>query len=235
VLYAPLYSGDSQLPEVALTFDDGPNPFYTPQILAILQQYNVKATFFDVGYLVLDYPDIVRQEFKAGNIVANHSWSHPLLPSLSAQAVHDQLGRTSDAIQAVTGNRPIFFRPPYGSYNSLVIAQAKSFGLSTIIWNDEAHDWMLPGVGVIVSRILSLARSGAIILLHDGGGIRAQTVAALPYIITALRNRGYSFVTVEQMVRHLTGHINASLKGTIAHEGAINHLIQEEIIYDRPH
>lgn len=220
VLSVPLYGGNTQLPEIALTFDDGPNPYYTPQILSVLQQYNVKATFFDIGYLVEDYPNIVRQEFKAGNIVADHSWSHPLLTTLSAQALYSQLARASNDIKAVTGVRPLFFRPPYGSYNNQVIAQAKSLGLSSIIWNDEARDWALPGVSVIVSRILGLARNGAIILLHDGGGSRAQTVAALPYIITDLRSRGYTFVTIDQMIRHLTD-TNASPAGTTTPEGDI--------------
>jgi peptidoglycan/xylan/chitin deacetylase (PgdA/CDA1 family) len=206
----PLYGGNTRLPEVALTFDDGPNPYYTPQVLAILQHYNVKATFFDVGWLVKTYPDIVRREFKAGHIVANHSWSHPLLTSLSAQAVYNQFVRTSAAIQAVTGVRPSFFRPPYGSYNSLVTSEAKSLGLSTIIWNDEARDWSLPGVGTIISRILNLTANGVIILLHDGGGFRQQTVAALPYIIMDLRSRGYTFVTIKQMIRHLTRLTRAS-------------------------
>jgi peptidoglycan-N-acetylglucosamine deacetylase len=218
ILSAPLYGGNTKLPEIALTFDDGPNPYYTPQILAVLQQYNVKATFFDIGYLVEDYPNIVRQEFKAGNIVADHSWSHPLLTTLSAQALYSQLARASNDIQAVTGVRPHFFRPPYGSYNYQVTTQAKSLGLSTIIWDDEARDWLLPGVSVIVSRILGLARNGAIILLHDGGGSRAQTVAALPYIITDLRSRGYTFVSIDQMIRHLTD-TNAPSAGTTTPEG----------------
>ena len=221
VLSAPLYGGNTKLPEIALTFDDGPNPYYTPQIISVLQQYNVKATFFDVGYLVEDYPNIVRQEFKAGNIVANHSWSHPMLTRLSRQALYSQLALASNDIQAITGVRPHFFRPPYGSYNYQVTAPANSLGLSTIIWDAEARDWELPGVGAIVSRILGLARNGAIILLHDGGGFRAQTVAALPYIITDLRSRGYTFVTIDQMVRHLTEPTRASPAGTTTPEGDI--------------
>jgi peptidoglycan/xylan/chitin deacetylase (PgdA/CDA1 family) len=223
MLDPPLYGGSTRLPEVALTFDDGPNPYYTPQILAILNHYNVKATFFDVGYLVKTYPDIVRREFKAGHTVANHSWSHPLLTSLSARAVYNQLVQTSDVIQAVTGVRPSFFRPPYGSYNSLVTSVAKSLGLSTIIWNDEARDWSLPGVDTIISRILNLTGNGVIILLHDGGGFRQQTVAALPYIITNLRSRGYTFVTIKQMVRHLTRPTTASPAGTKTPQKHITH------------
>src|SRR5215472_15235687 len=101
----PLFYGNTRLPEIALTFDDGPNPYYTPQVLAILQHYGVQATFFDVGYLVKDFPNIVRQEYNNGNLVANHSWSHPELTRLTASAILSQLTSTSNAIQATIGIR----------------------------------------------------------------------------------------------------------------------------------
>jgi peptidoglycan-N-acetylglucosamine deacetylase len=188
-----------------LTFDDGPNPYYTPQVLAILQKYGVKATFFDVGYLVADYPSIVRQECNEGNIVANHSWSHPVLTYLAAQAILSQLTSTTKAIQAAIGVRPTFFRPPYGATNNIVLTQARNLGYTTVLWDGSAGDWKLPGVGVITSKLLSYVRDGAILLLHDGGGNRAQTVAALPTIITTLENRGYKFVTIQKLVDDLVG------------------------------
>jgi peptidoglycan/xylan/chitin deacetylase (PgdA/CDA1 family) len=203
VLAYPLYSGNAHLPEIALTFDDGPNPIYTPQILALLQEYRVKATFFDVGYLVTDYPNLVRQEYSAGNSVGNHSWSHPELTLLSASAIWSQLTRTSTAIQATIGVRPTLFRPPYGAINGTVLAEANYLGVTTVLWNDSAGDWALPGVSVIASKILRQAGNGAIILLHDGGGNRSQSVAALPIIITALEHRGFTFVTIQQMVDDL--------------------------------
>lgn len=199
----PLFSGNTHLPEIALTFDDGPNPIYTPQILAVLQKYEVKATFFDVGYLISDYPNILRQEYRDGNVVGNHSWSHPELTLLSASSILSQLTRTSDAIQAAISVRPAFFRPPYGAFNRTVLAEANALGVTTVLWNDTAGDWTLPGVSVIAKRILSQARNGGIILLHDGGGDRSQTVAALPMFITALKNRGFSFVTMQQLVDDL--------------------------------
>ncbi len=203
VLGYPLFNGNTHLPEIALTFDDGPNPYYSPQILAILQHYGVKATFFDVGYLVADYPNTVRQEYNQGNIVGNHSWSHPEMTLLSAQAILSQLTSTTRAIQAVIGVRPTFFRPPYGALNSIVLAQAKYLGYTTVMWDGSAEDWIVPGVSVIANRILSYAHNGAILLLHDGGGNRAQTVAALPIIITTLKNRGFKFVTIQQLVDDL--------------------------------
>ena len=203
MLNYPLFNGNTHIPEIALTFDDGPNPFYTPQVLTILQQYRVKATFFDVGYLVADYPNIVRHEFSQGNIVANHSWSHPVLTHLSAQAIQSQLTSTTNIIQATIGVRPTFFRPPYGTINNTVLAQAKKLRYTTVLWDGSAADWNLPGVYAIVNRILSYARDGAILLLHDGGGNRAQTVAALPIIIATLKSRGFKFVTIQQLVDDL--------------------------------
>ena len=176
-----LYTGNRYLPEVALTFDDGPNPYYTPQILAIIRHSRVKVTFFCIGRQVARYPDLVRQEYNDGNLVGNHSWSHPNLALLSNSEIESQIKLTSDAIQQATGVRPTFFRPPYGVVNTRVLAQVNLLGLTAIIWNDEARDSATLGTSVIVSRILRLAGDGAIILLHDGGGDRSQTIAALPF------------------------------------------------------
>ena len=208
VMHAPmldylLFNGNTHIPEIALTFDDGPNPYYTPQVLAILRQFGIKATFFDVGYLVADYPNIVRQEYNQENVVANHSWSHPDLAYFSAHAIQSQLLSTTNIIQATIGVRPTFFRPPYGAFNNTVLAQARNLHYTTVLWDGSSSDWSLPGVNAIVSRTLHYARNGAILLLHDGGGNRAQTVAALPIIIEALKSRGFKFVTIQQLVDDL--------------------------------
>ncbi len=209
-----LYYGNQSLREVALTFDDGPSPYYTQQVLAELQQYGIKATFFCIGRQVAQYPSLVKQEYAAGNVIGNHTWSHPDLTKLSNDAILTQINTTSDAIQQAIGVRPTFFRPPYGVINANVLTQANKLGLTTIIWNDEARDWTTPGISVISSRILGLAGNGAIILLHDGGGNRSQTVAALPTIITSLRQQGYTFVTLPQMVHDLPQHPPSSLAPT---------------------
>jgi len=195
-----LYFGNRSLPEIALTFDDGPNPYYTPQILAILQRYNVKATFFCIGRLVADYPTLVREEYTAGNTIGDHSWSHPQLTLLTPAAIQLQISKTSDAIEAAIGVRPSFFRPPYGLLSVQELMLSYHDGLTTVLWNDEGQDWTRPGVNIIVQRILGLARNGTIILMHDGGGDRSQTVAALPSIIQELEQRGFRFVTMQQMV-----------------------------------
>lgn len=201
-----LYHGNTSLPEIALTFDDGPNPYYTPQILTILQQYNVKATFFCIGRLVADYPALVKQEYAAGHTIGNHSWSHPNLALLTPASIQFQLSRTSDAIETAIGVRPAFFRPPYGRMSVQELTQVYHDRLITVVWNDEGEDWARPGVNAIIQRILGLARNGAIILMHDGGGDRSQTVAALPFIINGLRQRGFHFVTIQQMLMDLLHH-----------------------------
>ncbi|MBA2680281.1 MAG: polysaccharide deacetylase family protein [Ktedonobacteraceae bacterium] len=201
------FGGNPTLPEIALTFDDGPDPPYTNEILAVLKQYNVKASFFCIGHQVIEHPELVKQEFEAGHTVAIHSWDHVHLPTYSVVAIDKQLGNTSDSLKKITGVQPGFFRPPYGAYSSTVLAEANKMGLTTFLWNDVASDWLLPGAPVISARIINAARDGSIVLLHDGDGdhyhpiaSREQTVQALPTIITILRARGYRFVTLDQLV-----------------------------------
>ena len=194
-----IYSGSDDQPTVALTFDDGPNPYYTSQILAVLQQYGVHATFFTIGEQVQAYPDLIQQEYAAGNVIGNHSWNHPDLTKLSANEVHSQLSTTADAIQQATGTRPTFFRPPYGAINNAVQAQATELGFTSTLWSVDTLDWQGPGKSAIINTVLTNVQNGSIILLHDGGGDRSQTVAALPTIITQLQARGYQLVTVQQI------------------------------------
>lgn len=201
-----LYSGNVHLPEIALTFDDGPDPIYTPQILDILQRHRVKASFFCTGERIVANPYIVKHAFEAGHVIANHSWSHSNLSILSASAVLSELDRTAGIIQEITGMRPLFFRPPYGSLSIQVLAQAHRIGATTILWKIDTKDWAIPGVDFIVSRALE-SSNGAIVLMHDGvddgENNRWQTLSALPAIIEGLQERGYRFVTIQQMVDHL--------------------------------
>lgn len=198
-----LYSGNICLPRVALTFDDGPSPDFTPQILAVLERYGVKATFFCIGRHVACYPDLVKQAYDDGHVIGNHSWSHPNLALLPGSEILSQLRRTSEAIGHVIGVQPTFFRPPYGAFRSQVLAQADLLGITTVIWNVRATDWAKPGIDVISERVIERTGNGAIILLHDGGGDRRETVAALPAIIEGLQGRGFTFVTLGQMLDDL--------------------------------
>ena len=181
-------------PSAALTFDDGPNPAYTPQIVAELAAARVPATFFTLGYEGAARPDLLQAEARAGNSVEDHTWDHPSLPRLSPTAIASQLARTADLIQQAVGVRPKCFRPPYEATNSVVTSVAASLGLVQVLWNVDPTDWRRPGVDTIVANVLSHATGhDVVILLHDGGGDRSQTVAALPRIISGLRARGYHF------------------------------------------
>lgn len=202
-LRTALFHGNTRLQEVALTFDDGPHPWSTPQILAVLNHFDIKATFFCIGQQVQTYPAVVRQEYVDGDLVEDHSWSHPDMRYLSASAIHKQLEMTAQAIEQVTNTEPTFFRPPYGSATPTMLSQARQLDLSTVMWTVDPRDWSLPGSQTIISRVLSSVTNGAIILLHDGGGDRAQTIAALPTIIMKLQQRGFRFVTIQQMVEDM--------------------------------
>lgn len=200
-----LFHGALTRREIALTFDDGPNPFYTPAVLAVLKRYRVQATFFCLGTLVARYPQLVQQEHAAGHVVGDHSWSHPQLPLLTPSQILWQMRSTADTIQQVIKVRPRFFRPPYGDYDSQVLTQANRLGLTTVLWNDDPRDWSWPGTTGIISWVLTQAGNGSIILLHDGGGDRSQTVAALPTIIESLQREGFTLVTLQQMMDEVHG------------------------------
>lgn len=178
---------------IALTFDDGPNPAYTPLVLSVLAHYGIHATFFCVGEQVQAYPGLVRQEIQQGNAVENHSWNHANLTTLPPNLIRKQLQSTSTEIQQVTGITPALFRPPYGSTNAGVNNTARELGLTQVLWSVDTKDWQQPGVSQIVSRVLTQAKSGDTILMHDGGGNRLETVQALSLIIGGLHQRGFTF------------------------------------------
>ncbi len=187
---------------VALTFDDGPDPTWTPQILAILRRYHVPATFFTVGAHVATYPWLVRAEIQAGNEVGSHTYTHILLAS-SGWREQLELTLTQNALAGAAGIRTTLLRPPYcGSPEGLSAAdwtayqRAARLGYLIVLDTIDTRDWARPGVRDIVRTAIPAAGKGAIIMMHDSGGNRAETVSALPAIITRLRARGYRFVTV---------------------------------------
>jgi peptidoglycan/xylan/chitin deacetylase (PgdA/CDA1 family) len=180
---------------VALTFDDGPNPGYTDRILDILKAKHVHATFFVVGRMAAAYPDLVKRELREGNLVGDHSWSHPMLAHRSLGDTTYELQHTRDLLRGL-GAKVTVFRPPYGSYTGSTVAIARSLGMRTVVWSADPSDYRRPPAGTIVARVMSQVRPGTIILMHDGGGDRSNTVAALPIIIDTLRAQGYSFETL---------------------------------------
>ncbi|NUR31550.1 MAG: polysaccharide deacetylase family protein [Catenulispora sp.] len=180
---------------VYLTFDDGPSPYYTPQVLKVLARYGVHATFFEVGQNVARNPSLTSQVYRQGHSVQNHSWSHPDLRQLSANQFTYQVTATDRQIRAHTGYLPCCLRPPYGAVNATVRARAAHLGKRLALWTVDPRDWSRPGAAAIRTRVLSQVHSGSVVLLHDGGGDRSQTVAALGDIIRTLKARGYSFAT----------------------------------------
>lgn len=184
---------------IALTFDDGPAPKYTQQILEILKQQNIKATFFCVGEMVHYFPQLAKQEVAEGHVIGNHTWHH-WLQKMNSEVAANEIESTATAIFEATGVKTSLFRPPYGALNNGVADYAKKNNYAILMWSDDSEDYRRPSVSKLVNNVLREAKPGGMVLMHDGGGNRAQTVAALPKIIDALKKRGYKFVTVPQLL-----------------------------------
>jgi peptidoglycan-N-acetylglucosamine deacetylase len=185
--------------EVALTFDDGPGP-YTLKILAVLRRRHVPATFFEIGRLVDANPAITRRLVKAEEVIGDHTQNHPPLAILKPAAQRREVVDAEHAITRAGAPFPLLFRPPYGSFDRATLAMLRAQKLLMVLWAVDTSDYARPGVRRIVHNAVAAARPGAIILLHDGGGNRSETVAALPSIIRDLRRRRYRLVTVPDLV-----------------------------------
>jgi peptidoglycan/xylan/chitin deacetylase (PgdA/CDA1 family) len=189
----------SQHREIALTFDDGPGP-YTPQILAVLKHKNVPGTFFEIGeeerYFHASTSEIVARGYPIGD----HTETHPMMSKLSAHDQQEELLQETAQIGDFGAPFPRMFRPPYGVWNAATLRLLKKYRMLMILWTVDTNDYEQPGVPAIVHAAVSGARPGAIILLHDAGGTRTQTIEALPQIISALRAKGYKLVTVPRLL-----------------------------------
>jgi len=184
--------------EVAIGFDDGP-AVLTPSFVGMLERNHARATFFLIGQQVTAaYRETLLRELRDGDALGDHSFTHPDL--VRSGGASGQLSRTLRAIRALTGYTPCVFRPPYGSYDESVVATARSLGLATVLWNVDPTDWALPGTAAIEQRVLAQVRPGSIIVSHDGGGPRGETLAAYPAIFAALRGRGYHVVTIPELL-----------------------------------
>jgi peptidoglycan/xylan/chitin deacetylase (PgdA/CDA1 family) len=202
VLAAPARPG-----ELALTFDDGPNPACTPRLLDILAQHDVRATFFLIGSFAQQKPDLVRQTLAAGHLIGNHSWSHPNLAVTAARRVDEELSRTRDVLEQITGARIRYFRPPYGARRPQVLRAARQLGMEPVTWNAMTNDWSEPSADTIartliekIDRLQSHGRA-ANIVLHDGGhrGLGADrnpSVNAAAQLL-ARHKATHRFVTLE--------------------------------------
>lgn len=198
--YTPFVkAGGDRAREIALTFDDGPGP-YTPRVLDVLERFQVHATFFEIGEMLRYFSASTLRELRDGDAIGDHTETHPEMARLSAHAQREELFEQLARIELLGGPRPLLFRPPYGSYDATTMRKLHALHLLMVLWSVDTDDYLQPGVSVIVQRALAGAHPGAIILMHDAGGTRTQTIEALPLIIRALRARGYALVTVPQLL-----------------------------------
>lgn len=196
---ADLSRVQTRLPVIALTFDDGPSPRFTPVILALLELAQVPATFFVIGREAANYPQIVRQAQTGGFEIGNHTWNHvmvPMAPAVAAQEVK----RTDVFLTDLLKKRPRFFRPPGGELNTGVAAYAHARGETVVTWSVDPRDYMR-GITAdrIVDVVLAQVQPGSVLLLHDGGGDRTATIDALNRLLPALRARGFTFVSLQRL------------------------------------
>ena len=182
---------------IALTYDDGPST-YTAGFVRELDKLNVPATFFMVGQQISSNAALVRRVLASGNMIGDHSWNHADLGRGGAGA-SAQMRDTNAVIRRVTGFTPCLFRPPYGSTGSDLVNRSRALGMTSVLWSVDPLDWRTPGTASIVNTIVGQTRGGGIILSHDGGGPRSQTLAAMPQIVKKLKSRGYKFVTLTDL------------------------------------
>ena len=185
---------------IALTFDDGPHPKYTMEILEILEEYDIPATFFFVGENVSYYQETAREVAKRGHEIGNHTYSHPCVNKQSQAAFREELTRCEEIIQRVVGVHPKLFRPPQGSWNTRVYEIARERDYSVILWDLDTLDWAHTPSENISNYILENVKSGNIILMHDYHSGGCTTMDALRMFIPNLIEQGYRFVTVSELI-----------------------------------
>ncbi|MBK1987580.1 polysaccharide deacetylase family protein [Sphaerospermopsis aphanizomenoides BCCUSP55] len=184
---------------IALTFDDGPWPKSTAQILDILKKNNIKGTFFVLGQNVKNYPDLTKRIVAEGHTIANHTWHH-WYHHMNPQTAAYEVANTTDIIFKTTGVKTSLFRPPGGNMKNGVATYARNNKYAIIMWSSDSIDYSRPGVPRLINNIFREAKPGGIVLMHDGGGDRSHTIKALPEVINRFRKQGYQFVTIPEML-----------------------------------
>jgi peptidoglycan-N-acetylglucosamine deacetylase len=184
---------------IALTFDDGPWPETTRQVLDILKSNNIKGTFFVVGQNLKNYPELGKEIVGEGHVIANHTWHH-WYHFFNQQAAAFEIERTTDLIYQVTGVKTNLFRPPGGVMHNGLVAYARGEKYAVVMWSSDSTDYKLPPVPKLVNNVMKDSKPGGIVLMHDGGGNRSRTVQALPEIISNFRKQGYRFVTIPELL-----------------------------------
>jgi peptidoglycan-N-acetylglucosamine deacetylase len=192
-----IWAGSKDKKNIALTFDDGPNSKYTPQILKILAQNDIHATFFLIGQHAHRYPELVKQIKLAGHEIGNHTYSHVQLTKVPSTRIKLEVEKTRDIVFNITGKNTYLFRPPWGIFDNRSLAELAMRKFDAVLWSVDSRDWSRPGVNMIKKNVLSTVRNGSIVLCHDD---HDQIVAALPDIIKSLKEQGYQFVTVPELM-----------------------------------
>ena len=192
--------------QIALTYDDGPNDPHTLQLLEVLARHDVKATFFMIGRFVRERPDIVGEVSRAGHVIGNHTFTHPLLIFESEEKTRAQLENCRAALHDVIGEHSNLFRPPFGGRRPATLRIARELGMEPVMWNVTGYDWNAPPAAVIERKVARRIRQGDVILLHDGGhkgmgANRSQTVIATDNLIRRYKDQGYEFVTIPAIAR----------------------------------
>ncbi|POM26506.1 Peptidoglycan-N-acetylglucosamine deacetylase [Actinomadura rubteroloni] len=180
---------------IALSIDDGPHPSWTPRVLDLLAEHDVKASFCMIGEQVAEYPKIVQRVAAAGHQICNHTWTHPDLPGLPEKRLRREIAHTHDKISQVAGIVPTLFRAPGGGWSKAVYEMVAEYDMLPLDWSVDPRDWSRPGVGHIRKTLLN-AKAGSILLCHDGGGDRSQTLSALKTVIPKLKKRGLVFTAL---------------------------------------
>lgn len=196
-------SSNTELKQVALTFDDGPDDYFTPKVLDILKEYDVKATFFVVGSFANKYRDVLERIDDEGHVIASHGWSHKNFTKISKKRAIEELTRTNDLIEEVTGKTNTLFRLPYGAYNKKVLRIVADQGFHNIYWSIDPRDWSGIPPREILADVKKNLKPGSIILLHSFGSHKSipNTIKALPEIIEYIQGQGYELVTIPELLK----------------------------------
>ncbi len=196
------YSGDGDKKLVAITFDDGPESKYTPQILDILDEYNIKATFFVIGQNAEKYPDALKSIHEKGHEIGSHSWSHKYFPKLSQSAVEEEILKTQNIIEDITGEYRPIFRPPYGALEKQGRELVSSLGYNIVNWSVDTRDWAGTSEEQMMNYVKQQLKPGGIVLMHNAGNPKSieNTIRFLPTMIEWITEQGYEFVTVSEIL-----------------------------------
>ena len=197
----PVRRVNTEEKRIAITFDDGPNEEKTREILAILAENDVKATFFVIGENAEAHPDRIREISEAGHEIGNHTWSHRYLTQMSEKEIREEVGKTEELITRICGQRPVVFRPPGGLWSEKSVSVVEEMGYRCVLWSVDTRDWSIPGVQTVIRRVENGTGNGDVILFHDLADKRMPTPEALRVLLPRLKEAGFEFVTVSDLFR----------------------------------